>query len=70
MSIWERFLGRKAEEVEQPNIKFGRYSDSYKAKVCYDAWDSALAHFEAEQHMEAYRAFFRYLRDDEEDNVR
>jgi hypothetical protein len=70
MSFLERLFGTKEEAVEQPDIRFGRYSDSYKDASNYDAWDEALEKFEAEQYVDCYKAFFNYLRDVEEDNVR
>ncbi|MBL7814964.1 MAG: hypothetical protein JNL70_08140 [Saprospiraceae bacterium] len=71
MSIWNRLFGTKAEPAKpQPSIKFGRYTDSYKQKLQYEAWEVALDKFEAQDYLNSYQAFFRYLRDDNEDNVR
>ncbi len=70
MSFLDRLFGSKEEAVQQPDIRFGRYSDSYKGTSNYDAWDEALEKFEAEQYVDCYKAFFNYLRDEEEDNVR
>ncbi len=70
MGLFDRLFGHHGEEDLQPNIKFGRYSDSYKAPENYNAWDLALEAFEEERYLECYRYFFRYLRDDAEDNVR
>ncbi|MCI5082796.1 MAG: hypothetical protein MRY78_13955 [Saprospiraceae bacterium] len=70
MGLFDRLFGHPGEEDVQPNIKFGRYSDSYKAPENYNAWDLALEAFEEERYLECYRYFFRYLRDDAEDNVR
>ena len=70
MSFLDRLFGTKEEAVQQPDIRFGRYSDSYKEASNYDAWDEALEKFEAEQYVDCYKAFFNYLRDEEEDNVR
>lgn len=70
MSFLDRLFGTKEEAVQQPDIRFGRYSDSYKEASNYDAWDKALEQFEAEQYVECYKAFFNYLRDEDEDNVR
>ena len=70
MSFFNRLFGNQEEtEVPQPTLKFGRYTDSYKTKVQYDAWDTALDEFENENYLECYRAFFRYLRDERADNV-
>jgi hypothetical protein len=71
MSLWNRLFGTKAEPAKsQPHIKFGRYTDSYKQKHQYEAWDAALNKFEEQDYLGSYDALFRYLRDDKEDNVR
>ena len=71
MSWFERLFGGNGElEEEQIPIRLGRYSDSYKKPVNYEAWDRALAAFEAGEYLSAYQSFFQYLRDDLEDNVR
>lgn len=54
----------------QPEIQFGRFSDSYKEEEKYDAWDRALEHFEAESYVNSYREFFKYLMDDDLENVK
>lgn len=71
MSFWNRLFGNKAEPTKpQPRIKFGRYTDSYKQKQQYEAWEDALNKFEEQDYLGSYDALFRYLRDDSEDNVR
>ncbi len=69
MGLFDRIFGSAEPEKPQPNIRFGRYSDSYKEATNYKAWDEALDLFEQENYLDAYRAFFRYLRDEREDNV-
>ncbi|MDX1940750.1 MAG: hypothetical protein SFU99_09380 [Saprospiraceae bacterium] len=70
MSFFERIFGNSGSKTPQPDIRFGRYSDSYKESDNYEAWDQALEKFETEDYIESYRAFFRYLRDEQEDNVK
>lgn len=70
MGLFDRLFGAKAEELQEPKISFGRYSDSYKDRSRYTAWDAALDHFEKKEYLESYKQFFFYLRDEEEDNVR
>lgn len=71
MSFWNRLFGNKAEPTKpQPRIKFGRYTDSYKQKQQYEAWEDALNKFEEQDYLGSYNALFRYLRDENEDNVR
>ena len=70
MGLFDRLFGYTGEAQEQPKIKFGRYSDSYKSAASYKAWDKALEKFDEGAYLEAYKAFFKYLRDEKEDNVR
>ena len=71
MKFWDRLFGHKAEPAKpQPRIKFGRYTDTYKQKEQYAAWEVALDKFDAHDYLGAYNALFRYLRDNNEDNVR
>lgn len=70
MGLLDRLLGKASADAEQPAIKFGRYTDSYKVASRYDAWDRAQDLYEAGQFLESYSAFLLYLRDEEEDNVR
>ena len=71
MSFWDKIFGSKSEQAKAvPRIRFGRYSDSYKEKSQYDAWETSLDLFEESKYLESYKAFFTYLRDEKEDNVR
>ncbi|MEN0002825.1 MAG: hypothetical protein AAF798_01730 [Bacteroidota bacterium] len=70
MSIFDFLFGKSTAALPQPDIRFGRYSDSYKEASNYKSWDIALEKFEEEQYLECYKQFFRYLRDEHEDNVR
>ena len=71
MGIFDRiFKANNLNNNDQPDIKFGRYSDSYKNKKQYDAWDSALAKFDDKDYLGAYKDFFYYLKDEKEDNVK
>ncbi|MEL7427540.1 MAG: hypothetical protein AAFN81_31405, partial [Bacteroidota bacterium] len=69
MSFFERWFGNNNEESNQPDIRFGRYSDSYKDTKCYDAWDLALSQFEVGKYLAAYEQFLFFLRDEAEGNV-
>ncbi len=71
MGFWDLIFGKNTgQSVATPKIRFGRYTDSYKEKAQYEAWDKALDKFEANDYLESYKEFFKYLRDDKEDNVR
>ncbi len=50
--------------------RLGRFSDSYKKGANYAAWDRSLKLFEQGSVLDSYQAFFSYLRDEEQDNVR
>lgn len=72
MSLFDRLFRASNTGVSttQLDIKFGRYTDSYKTPLNYQAWEQSLALFEEAKYLDAYRAFFQYLRDEREDNVR
>lgn len=70
MSFFDRLFGRNTEIEEQPNIKFGRYTDSYKTTENYKAWDASLNLFEKKEYLTFYQEFFHYLRDVKENNVK
>ena len=69
MGFFDRIFKKSTALHSTPNIRFGRYSDSYKAEAQYDLWDNALNLFEEGDYIAAYRSFFQYLLDEKEDNV-
>ena len=69
MGLFERLFGSSNKKEDQPKIPFGRYSDSYKAKEQYDAWEVSVSHFEAGEYLDSYREFFKYLQDPSQENV-
>ena len=71
MGFFDKIFGSTTEKkAPQPAIGFGRYSDSYKSKEQYLAWDKALNLFENKEYLASFRAFFTYLRDETVDNVK
>ena len=54
MSFFDNLFGRKEVIKHQPEIVFGRYSDSYKTEKEYDAWDKALSFFEEENYRKQF----------------
>ena len=66
MKFFSRFFQK---EIEDPEIKFGRYSDSYKEDEKYDAWDVALALYEKGKYLESFKYFMVYLKDEDLNNV-
>ncbi len=69
MGLFDSWFGRTAEKSEKPDIKFGRYSDSYKSEKQYEAWQNSLDKFDDGNHFSAYEDFFFYLGDPKEENV-
>ena len=69
MGFFDRFFGSTIESIPQPAIGFGRYSDSYKSKEQYAAWEESLDLFEKQEYLASFNAFFTYLRDTKEKNV-
>lgn len=69
MGFFDKIFGKNFEPEQQPDIQFGRYTDSYKSPAQYDAWDIALEKFEAKDYLESYSNFFNYLNDKKENNV-
>jgi hypothetical protein len=68
MSIWSWFLGQ-GTSTEAPNIRFGRYSDSYKQAENYEAWELSLQAYERNEFLECCRQFLIYIYDKKENNV-
>ncbi|MEM7103423.1 MAG: hypothetical protein AAF502_09860 [Bacteroidota bacterium] len=70
MGLFERLFGGGSKKDDQPNIPFGRYSDSYKSNTQYDAWDAAVSKFEEKNYLDSYKEFFNYLSDPSQNNVK
>ena len=65
---------KKEEEVfaqsGMPAIRFGRYSDNNKPIAKVEKWNEAENLFKEKKYSDSILAFFDYLRDEEQDNVR
>lgn len=75
MSFFKKIFGaRKPEHTflsdGEPDIKFGRYSDSFKNEQQVEKWRKALLLFKEKEYVNAYKQFFMYLRDEDADNVK
>jgi len=75
MSFFKKIFGGRAPENAffsdgEPNIKFGRYSDSFKNEQQIEKWQKALALFKEKDYLNAYQHFFMYLKDKNADNVK
>lgn len=51
------------------DIRFGRYSDNNKSREKTQSWYAAEDLFKEKKYTAAFAAFFRYLRDEDEDNI-
>jgi len=69
MGIFDKIFGSSKGESVTPSIHFGRYSDSYKEKDKYIAWDKAVELYENEEYLASLRKLFEYLRDEGSNNV-
>lgn len=70
MNLFQKIFHNKGNPDTASDLRFGRYSDSYKGSDQYDSWDISLEKFEAEDFLESIKVFFRYLRDERQDNVK
>jgi hypothetical protein len=69
MSIIDRLFGNHSIEP-QPAIRFGRFSDSYHLAAQDAAFDEAVQAFNRGDFVDSYKAFFGYLHNAGEENVR
>ncbi|WP_116127678.1 hypothetical protein [Lewinella sp. IMCC34183] len=71
MSIWDTLFGRRPRPAAgaAPDHSFGRYTDAYKTRENYAAWEKAVDAFEDDNFLESFTAFMGYLYDTDEDNV-
>lgn len=69
MGLLDRLFPKASLPIEMPDIRFGRYSDSYKEEDNYQAWHAAVGAFTKEKFLDSFQYFFRYLSDETEDNV-
>ena len=72
MSIWDTLFGRAPRYTpgNEPDHSFGRYTDAYKSRANYAAWDRAVDAFEEDRFLDSCAAFLEYLRDERENNVK
>ena len=68
---WSKKKEGEGETVTgEPAIQFGRYSDNNKPVAKVEKWNAAETLFKAKKYEESVLAFFEYLRDEAEDNVK
>jgi len=70
LDILKKIFGlSKANNDPQPDVVFGRYTDAYKDKSKYEAWDAAMKEFNLENYTTYFEKFFYYLSDEDLGNV-
>lgn len=69
MGFFDRIFNTDTPPKDEPDIKFGRYSDAYKTRTQYDHWDKSLVLFDDKSYQDAYEQFFNFLFDEDEKNV-
>lgn len=47
-----------------PDIPFGRFTDAYKSEAQQAAFDRSLEYFDKDERLEAYRAFFEFIKNE------
>lgn len=68
---WSKKKEDETEAIqEEPVIRFGRYSDNNKSVAKVDRWNEAENLFKEKKYLDSIFAFFDYLRDEDEDNVK
>jgi hypothetical protein len=60
---------KKAAEIPEPDIQFGRYSDNNKTLAKTTRWTDADSLFKEKKYTESLDAFFDYLQDEKTGNV-
>lgn len=57
------------DDIENPAIQFGKYSDRNKTPEQLQKWQQAVELFKQQKYLDAYELFFQYLKDPEIENV-
>jgi len=70
MSLFGRFFNNKTQNLDAPNIPFGRFSDAYKTDAQHLSWENAVAAFEREDYLNSLELFLAYLKNDNQNNVK
>jgi len=67
MGFWDKILPGKKKV--SPQFSFGRFTDAYKSKEQYAAWDESLRLFEEGQVLLSIKQLLEYLKNEKSDNV-
>lgn len=69
MSILKSIFKGFGSKADSPNIKFGRFTDSYKEEEKYEAWDQAIKLYEKDNYLDSVELFLKYLMDTDQENL-
>ncbi len=70
MSFLSRLFSTSSHKPNDPDVRFGRYTDAYKSEQQQAAWVRALQLFEERRPLDAYREMLVFMRDETQNNVR
>lgn len=73
MNFFERLFKSKKNDIPvdiEPKILFGKYTDRNKTKEQHDSWEKSVNLYREKKYLDAYHEFFKYIRDEEEQNVK
>jgi hypothetical protein len=68
MSILSNIFKKKRVSIE-PEIQFGRYSDSIKTDEQYKSWNLAIENFENQKYLQVYQHFLDFIASPVKNNV-
>ncbi|MBK9735461.1 MAG: hypothetical protein IPO92_10995 [Saprospiraceae bacterium] len=68
MGLFSKLFNIHPEKPE-PDIQFGRFTDSYKSDEKYKHWDAAIDFFENEKYIAAYTQFLDFISNEAHKNV-
>ncbi len=68
MNIFSK-LFKQDSKPSDPEMQFGRFTDTYKSDEKYKSWDKAIDNFDNEKYLAAYTHFFDFLSNDAASNV-
>lgn len=68
MGLFSRFFEVK-NKLPDPEIQFGRFSDTYKDEAKYKSWQKAVDLFDNEKFLDSYEYLLDFLKDDQRKNV-
>ena len=68
MSFFSKIFNTRSKSTD-PQIQFGRFTDSYKTDEKYQCWDKSIEYFETEKYLNSYAMFFDFLTIDGRNNV-